>query len=83
MTVDLAFDWDPDPAYAGGPIPGQQWQSGTIRIVAPDGSALTLSPETGNPATFSVTTDGDAGGPTVRERSDGFQLNCPAPYVCG
>lgn len=83
VTVDLAFEWDGEGRADGGRIPGQQWESGTLRVVAADGSGLTLSPETGDPATFSVTIDGDAGEPIVREWADGFQLTCPVPYVCG
>ena len=84
VTVDLGFDWeDTDAAREEGRITGQQWQRGTLRVVAPDGSALTLTPETGDPATLSVTIDGEGGEPIVREWSDGFQLNCPEPFVCG
>ena len=86
VTVNLAFDWDftasPREDDGQGPILDQQWERGTLRVAATDGSALTLSPETGDAATFSVTIDGDAGGPIVREWSDGFQLSCPSPYVC-
>ena len=53
-----------------------QWQSGSLTITAADGSSLVLSPETGDPATFSVTIRG-VPDPIVREWADGFQVACP------
>ena len=81
VTVDLALVAPDLSADEPGPYPAQ-WRSGTLRVVAPDGSGLTLSPETGDPATFSVAFDGDAGEPVVREWADGFQVRCPAPFDC-
>lgn len=51
-------------------------------MTAPDGSGLTLSPETGDPATFSVVIDGEGGEPIVRDWADGFQVSCPSPFDC-
>ena len=42
-----------------------QWQSGTIRVVAADGTGLTLSPDTADSAAFSVTIDGETGDPII------------------
>lgn len=58
-----------------------QWRTGTLTVGAADGSALVLSPETGDPATFSVAIDGESAA-IVRDWSDGFQVSCPAPIVC-
>ena len=81
VTVDLAHA---DPGIASddtGPYPAR-WSTGTLRIAAPDGSGLTLSPETGDPATFSVTFDGEGGETVVRDWADGFQVSCPAVFDC-
>ena len=58
-----------------------QWQTGTLAIEAADGSGLVLSPQTDDPATFSVAIDGEPEA-VVREWSDGFQVSCPQPIVC-
>ena len=82
VVVDLGFvDADLQPNDGGGPYPAQ-WRTGTIRVTAPDGSGLTLSPETGDPATFSVTIDGEGGDPIVRDWADGFQVSCSSPFDC-
>ena len=64
------------------PLPdATQWQTGTLAISAAGGSRLVLSPETGDPATFSVAFDDDPDAVT-RAWSDGFQVSCPQPIVC-
>ena len=83
VSVDLAHA-NPELVRndAGGPYPAQ-WSTGTLRVTAPDGSGLTLSPETGDPATFSIAFDGeDDGEPVVRDWADGFQVRCSALFDC-
>ena len=59
-----------------------QWQSGTVRVTAADGTGFTLSPDTGDAATFSVVIDGDTGEPNIHNWADGFQITCATGYDC-
>lgn len=59
-----------------------QWQTGTLRVTAPDGTGLTLSPDTGDTATFSVTIDGEADEPMIFNWADGFQVVCAPKFIC-
>ncbi len=82
VVVDLAYV-DPEDSITNevGVYPAQ-WQSGTLRVVAADGTGLTLSPDTGDSATFSVTIDGDAGDTITLNWADGFQVICASGFDC-
>lgn len=79
VALDLAYA-DPEDSVANdtGSYPAQ-WQTGTLRVTAADGSGLTLSPETGDADTFSVVIDGAPDEPMIFNWADGFQVRC-APY---
>jgi len=82
VLVDLAYeDAEDSTADETGFYPAQ-WQTGTLRVTAADGSGLTLSPETGDSATFSVTIDGEADEPMIFNWADGFQVVCAPNFVC-
>lgn len=82
VAVDLIYV-DPDDSVADefGVYPAQ-WQSGTLRVVAADGSGITLSPDTGDSASFSLTIDGDAGDPIILNWADGYQIICATGFDC-
>ncbi len=82
VVVELSYV-DPEDSIANefGAYPAQ-WQSGTLRVVAADGTGLTLSPDTGDSATFSVTIDGETGGPITLAWVDGFQITCASGFDC-
>ncbi|ASJ76710.1 hypothetical protein [Granulosicoccus antarcticus] len=82
VVVDLAY-MDPEDSVVGegGEYPAQ-WQTGSVRVTAEDGSGLTLSPDTGELETFLVAIDGEPGAPIILNWSDGFQLSCASGFDC-
>ncbi len=82
VTLDLSYvDSEDSVANEAGIYPAQ-WQSGTLRVTAADGSGMTLSPETDDAATFLVEIDGATDAPMIFNWADGFQVLCAPDFDC-
>ena len=82
VVVELAYV-DPEDSMSNGvSVYPAQWQNGTLRVTAADGTRLTLSPDTGDVASFSISFDGEAGDPMILNWADEFQLICASDIAC-
>lgn len=81
VVVDLGYVDSGDTTVGDNGYPAQ-WQSGSIRVTATDGSGLTLLPDTGEVETFLVVIDGEPNSPLVFNWADGFQVLCATGFDC-
>lgn len=81
VRVDLAYA-EPTGSSNETGINSAQWQTGTLRVTANDGSGLTLTPNIEDSSTFSVAIDGDSTDPIILNWADGYQVQCAPDYQC-
>lgn len=82
VVVDLVYvDAEDSVEDESGGFPAQ-WQRGTVSVTAADGTGFTLSPDTGDAATFAVTVDGESGDAIIHTWADGFQITCASGFNC-